>query len=132
MPLRSDDEKARSSSSIFPASAQSRTWSLAAIATTWMHAPVSISPPILGSPTLPAPTTRHRFPDSFINIGNKLVTVSSRCLCYRSSDTYRRQIAGYCFHRLAPPKLPPLPVPGAGQQLSPLLPPLPTRHHPPH
>src|SRR5260370_471551 len=121
MPSRSDDEKARSSRSIFPASAHSRTRSLAAIATTWMRAPVSISPPILGSPILPAPTTRHRFPDSFINIGNRLVTVSSRCSRYRASHTYRRQIAGYCFHRLARQKLPPLRVRAAGKQHSPVL-----------
>jgi hypothetical protein len=30
----------------------------------------------LGSPTLPAPTTRQRFPSSFTNIGNKLLIVS--------------------------------------------------------
>src|SRR5712672_1462100 len=33
-------------------------------------------PPILGSPTFPAPTTRQRLPSSFINIGNKLLTIS--------------------------------------------------------
>src|ERR1700674_4156141 len=107
---RSDNEKARSSSSIFPALAHSRTWSLAAIATTWMRAPVSIRPPILGSPTLPAPTTRHCFPASFINIGNMLVTVSSSELRYSSSRTYRRQVAGDRFHRLDRQKLPQLRV----------------------
>src|SRR6266404_7078935 len=110
LPSRSDDEKARSSSSILPASAHSRTWPLAATATTWIRAPVSMSPPILGSPTLPAPTTRHCFPASFINIGNKLVTVSSRCLRYSSSRTYRRQIPGYRFHRFARQKFPQLRV----------------------
>src|SRR6266404_4311548 len=105
LPSRSDDEKARSSSSILPASAHSRTWPLAATATTWIRAPVSMSPPILGSPTLPAPTTRHCFPASFINIGNKLVTVSSRCLRYSPSRTYRRQIPRYRFHRFASQKL---------------------------
>src|SRR5438309_3979693 len=107
---RSADEKARSSSSILPALAHSRTWPLAATATTWIRAPVSMSPPILGSPTLPAPTTRHCFPASFINIGNKLVTVSSRCLRYSSSRTYRRQIPGYRFHRFARQKFPQLRV----------------------
>src|SRR5580704_853322 len=48
--------------------------------------------PILGSPTLPAPTTRHCLPVSFINIGNKLVTVSSRYMRYRSGGTYWRHI----------------------------------------
>src|SRR5258708_4743034 len=110
LPSRSPVEKARSSSSIFPASAHSRTWSLAEIATTWMRAPVSMSPAILGSPTLPAPTTRHCFPASFINIGNKLVTVSSRCLRYSSSRTYRRQIPRYRFHRFASQKFPQLRV----------------------
>src|ERR1017187_2919056 len=32
-------------------------------------------PPILGSPTFPAPTTRQRLPSSFKNIGNKLLIV---------------------------------------------------------
>src|SRR5216683_6048507 len=118
---RSDDEKARSSSSILPASAHSRTWSVAEMATTWMRASVSISPPILGSPTLPAPMTRHRFPASFINIGNKLVTVSSRCLRYRSSDAYRRQIARYRFHRLARQKLPQLRIRVPGKELAQIL-----------
>src|SRR5713101_3645818 len=121
LPSRSLVEKARSSSSIFPASAHSRTWPLAAIATTWMRAPVSMSPPILGSPTLPAPTTRHCFPASFINIGNKLVTVSSRRLRYRSSDAYRRQIAGYRVHRLARQKLPQLRVRVPGKELTQVL-----------
>src|SRR5229473_4245371 len=121
LPSRSPVEKARSSSSIFPALAHSRTWPLAAIATTCMRAPVSMSPPILGSPTLPAPTTRHCFPASFINIGNKLVTVSSRRLRYRSSRTYRRQIAGYRFHRLASQKLPQLRVRVPGKELTQVL-----------
>src|SRR5712664_3523840 len=73
-----------------------------------MRAPVSISPPILGSPTLPAPTTRHCFPASFINIGNKLVTVSSSQLRYSPSRTHRRQIPGDRFHRFARHKLPQL------------------------
>src|ERR1700674_2343147 len=121
LPSKSDDEKARSSSSIFPALAHSRTWSLAAIATTWMRAPVSIRPPILGSPTLPAPTTRHCFPASFINIGNKLVTVSSSELRYSSSRTYRRQIAGYRFHRFASQKLPQLRIRVRGKELTQVL-----------
>src|SRR5712671_3863628 len=121
LPSRSTDEKARSWSSTFPASAHSRTWPLAAIATTWMRAPVSMSPPILGSPTLPAPTTRHCFPASFINIGNKLVTVSSRCLRYRSSDAYRRQIARYRVHRFARQKLPQLRVRVPGKELTQVL-----------
>src|SRR5713226_4218589 len=121
LPSRSDDEKARSSSSIFPASAHSRTWPLAAIATTCMRAPVSMSPPILGSPTLPAPTTRHCFPASFINIGNKLVTVSSSCLRYSSCGIHWRQIAGYRFHRLARQKLPQLRVRVPGKELTQVL-----------
>src|SRR4029077_1071235 len=82
-----------------------------------MRAPVSMSPPIFGSTTLPAPTTRHCFPASFINIGNKLVTVSSRCLRYRSSNTYRRQIPRYRFRRLARQKLPQLRVRVPGKEL---------------
>src|SRR5216684_1925277 len=121
LPSRSLVEKARSSSSIFPASAHSRTWPLAAIATTWMRAPVSMSPPIFGSPTFPAPTTRHCFPASFMNIGNKLVTVSSRCLCYSSSCIHRRQIAGDRFHRLARQKLPQLRVRVPGKELTQIL-----------
>src|SRR5579863_1178350 len=58
--------------------AHSRTWGLASSETTRMRAPVSRRPPTLGSPTLPAPTTRHCLPSSFRNIGNKLVTDSSR------------------------------------------------------
>src|SRR5579862_34052 len=42
-----------------------------------MLAPVPIRPPILGSPTLPAPTTSTCFPASFTNIGKRLVTVAS-------------------------------------------------------
>src|SRR5580700_11740322 len=42
-----------------------------------MFAPVSISPPIFGSPTFPAPTTRHCLPASFTNMGNRLVRISS-------------------------------------------------------
>src|SRR5258708_33576569 len=42
-----------------------------------MRAPVSSSPPILGSPTLPAPTIRHGLPVNFRNMGNRLVTDSS-------------------------------------------------------
>ena len=53
----------------------------ASIATTRMRAPVSISAPIFGSPTLPAPTTRDRRPASFTNMGNRLVTVSSCRVC---------------------------------------------------
>src|SRR6266446_3387434 len=121
LPSRSDDEKARSSSSIFPASAHSRTWPLAATATTWIRAPVSMSPPILGSPTLPAPTTRHCFPAIFINIGNKLVTVSSSWLRHSPSRTHRRQIAGNRFHRLASQKFPHLRVGVPGKELTQVL-----------
>src|SRR5205807_2893617 len=118
---RSADEKARSSSSILPALAHSRTWPLAATATTWIRAPVSMSPPILGSPTLPAPTTRHCFPASFINIGNKLVTVSSHCLRYRPSPAHRRQIAGDRFHRFASQKLSQLRIRVPGEELTQVL-----------
>src|ERR1700674_4019694 len=123
LPSRSDDEKARSSSSIFPASAHSRTWSLAAIATTWMRAPVSMRLPILGSPTLPAPTTRHCFPASFMNIGNKLVTVSSSQLSYSPSPsrTHRRRIAGNRFNRFASEKLPQLRIRVPGEELTQVL-----------
>src|SRR5216683_598899 len=121
LPSRSPVEKARSSSSIFPALAHSRTWPLAAIATTWTRAPVSMSPPILGSPTLPAPTTRHCFPASFMNIGNKLVTVSSSQLHYSPSRTHRRQIAGDRFHRFAGQKLPQLRIRVPGKELTQIL-----------
>src|SRR5258708_408470 len=121
LPSRSAVEKARSSRSIFPASAHSRTWSLAEIATTWMRPPVSMSPAILGSPTLPAPTTRHCFPASFINIGNKLVTVSSSQLRYSPSRTHRRQIAGDRFHRFASQELPQLRIRVPGKELTQIL-----------
>src|SRR5208282_5264054 len=74
---RSFGAKARSSSVILPALAQSWTAAVASRATTWMRAPVSIRPPILGSPTLPAPTTRQRLPSSFRNMGNRLLMVSA-------------------------------------------------------
>src|SRR3977135_3593196 len=86
-----------------------------------MRAPVSISPPIFGSPTLPAPTTRHCFPASFMNIGNKLVTISSSYLRYSPSCTHRRQIAGDRFHRFASQKLPQLRVRVPGKELTQVL-----------
>src|ERR1700675_4071818 len=110
VPSRSSGINARSSNGIFPVLAPLRTPSPASNATTWTRAPVSMSPPIFGSPTSPAPTTRHCFPASFINIGNKLVTVSSSELRYSSSRTFRRQIAGDRFHRFARQKLPQLRV----------------------
>src|SRR4030088_2557924 len=81
-----------------------------------MRAPVSMSPPIFGSPTLPAPTTRHCFPASFMNIGNKLVTVSSSYLRHSPSCTHRRQIAANRFHRFASQKLPQLRVRVPGKE----------------
>src|ERR1039458_6125342 len=120
LPSRSFSEKLRSSSSILPASAHSRTWPLAAIATTWTLAPVSMRPPILGSPTLPAPTTRHCFPASFRNIGNRLVTVSSRWLC-RVSNTCRRQIASDGVYRRPRQKFPQLGVGVPGKELTQVL-----------
>src|SRR3981189_1135897 len=86
-----------------------------------MRAPVWISPTILGLPTLPAPTTRHCFPASFMNIGNKLVTISSSYLRYSPSRTYRRQIAGDRFHRFASQKLPQLRVRVPGKELTQVL-----------
>src|SRR5258708_6173339 len=86
-----------------------------------MRAPVSMSPAILGSPTLPAPTTRHCFPASFMNIGNKLVTVSSSQLRYSPSRTHRRQIAGNGFHRFAGQELPQLRVRVPGKELTQIL-----------
>src|ERR1035441_5176704 len=86
-----------------------------------MRAPVSMSPPIFGSPTFPAPTTRHCFPVSFINIGNRLVTVSSGCLRYSSCGTHRRHIAGDCIHRLASQKFPQLRVRVPGKELTQVL-----------
>src|SRR5262252_2666688 len=76
-PCKSSFVKARKSSSIFPARAHSRTAGLASRATTRMRAPVSSRPLIFGSPTFPAPTTRHCRASSFMNIGNKLVTNTS-------------------------------------------------------
>src|SRR5579864_2969782 len=76
-PLRSAGSKWRSSSSIFPARAHSRTVGVASRDTTRMRAPVSSRAPILGSPTLPAPTRRTFLPSSFRNMGNKLVTDTS-------------------------------------------------------
>src|SRR5258708_7816720 len=52
-----------------------RVWT-DSLAPTRTRAPVSISPPIFGSPTFPAPTTSHGRPVSFMNIGNKLFTLS--------------------------------------------------------
>src|SRR5271169_3555991 len=117
LPSRSPGVKRRSSSSIFPASAHSRTWLLASIATTWRRAPVSMSPPILGSPTFPAPTTRHCVPVSFINIGNRLVTVTSRGLC-QASNPHRRCIARDCVHRLARKEFAQLRVGVPGKELT--------------
>src|SRR5580704_17356986 len=77
-PLRSSATKARSSSEILPSRAQPCTISLARKAITRTSAPVSTSPPIFGSPTFPAPTTRQRLPSSFKNIGNKLLIVPSK------------------------------------------------------
>src|ERR1700688_9771 len=74
-PSRSDEANARISSVIFPAFAHSCTASVASREITCSLAPVSSRPPILGSPTFPAPTTRQRLPSSFINIGNKLLTI---------------------------------------------------------
>src|SRR6202161_2782620 len=34
-----------------------------------------MTPPMLGSPPFPAPTTRQRLPSSFTNIGNKLLII---------------------------------------------------------
>src|ERR1019366_8694095 len=86
-----------------------------------MRAPVSMSPPIFGSPTFPAPTTKHCFPVSFINIGNRLVTVSSGCLRYSSCGTHRRHIAGDCIHRLASQKFPQFSVRVPGKELTQVL-----------
>src|SRR5208337_214328 len=121
LPSRSPAEKARSSSLIFPASAHWRTVSLASIATTRMLAPVSMRPPILGSPTFPAPTTRHRFPASFMNIGKRLVTVSSGRFPSNSSGTHRRHIAGDRVHWFAGQKLPQLRVRVPGKELTQVL-----------
>src|ERR1039458_2652333 len=120
LPSRSSSENARRSSWILPASAHSRTALLAPSAPTKMRAPVSIRPPILGSPTLPAPTTRHCFPASFRNIGKRLVTVSSRWLC-RVSNTCRRQIASDGVYRRPRQKLPQLGVGVPGKELTQVL-----------
>src|ERR1700727_2585458 len=56
-----------------------------------MRAPVSMRPPILASPTFPAPTTRQRLPSSFTNIGKRLLIVFSPsflallCSCLNST-----------------------------------------------
>src|ERR1017187_6335854 len=119
LPSRSFSENARSSSWILPAAAHSRTVSLARSATTWMRAPVSIRLPILGSPTFPAPTTRHCLPASFKNIGNRLVTVPSRWC--RVSNTCRRQIANDGVDSLPRQKLPQLGVGVPGKELTQVL-----------
>src|SRR5260370_26762934 len=87
---------------IFPAFAQPCTVSEASSATTWTRAPVSIRPPILGSPTLPAPTTRHRLPSSFTNIGNKLLIILLNCsTLHAAGHTSLRQIARDRFDELS-------------------------------
>src|SRR5579863_1426626 len=97
---KSSAVKARSSSSILPARAHSCTAGLACQATTRMRAPVSSRPSILGSPTFPAPTTRHRLPCSFRNMGNRLVTDSSRGL-----RQILRQITSHCRNHFPGKKL---------------------------
>src|SRR5208337_3504145 len=84
-----------------------------------MLAPVSMSPPIFGSPTLPAPTTRQCFPASFINIGNRLVTVPSGQLhkASRSNGTRCRHLAGDRVHSFASQKLPQFRVRVPGKEL---------------
>src|SRR5579863_6353247 len=64
-----------------------------------MLAPVSMRPPILGSPTFPAPTTRQRLPSSFKNIGNKLLMFVSAF--YAARYAALGQIAGDCINRLS-------------------------------
>src|ERR1700687_5820529 len=102
-PSKSSAEKARNSSSIFPARAHSRTVGLAPSAPTRIRAPVSSRPPILGSPTFPAPTTRHCLPSSFKNIGNKLVTETS-CRLHQSASRIGH-IAGDRGHDFSRQKL---------------------------
>src|SRR5580698_8044187 len=102
-PARSSISKGRRSSSIFPVCAHSLTAGVASIATTRIWAPVSSKPAIFGSPTLPAPTTRHCFPSSFRNIGNKLVTGSS---CRLRQILRGWQIADGCRHNFSGQKFP--------------------------
>src|ERR1700680_121794 len=102
-PSKSSAEKARNSSSSFPARAHSRTVGLASRATTRIRAPVSSRPPIFGSPTFPAPTTKHCLPSNFKNIGNKLVTETSSRLHQPASRI--GQIAGDRRHDFSRQKL---------------------------
>src|SRR5947207_1642975 len=90
-PSRSASAKGRNSNSICPSRAHSCTASAASIAITRTRAPVSSSPPILGSPTLPAPTTRHFLPANFKNIGNKLSTVRPPRRSARAPREHREQ-----------------------------------------
>src|ERR1700686_2048751 len=102
-PSKSAAEKARNSSSSFPARVHSRTVGLASSATTRIRAPVPSRPPIFGSPTFPAPTTRHCLPSSFKNIGNKLVTETS-CRLHQSASRIGH-IAGDRGHDFSRQKL---------------------------
>src|SRR5208282_4897199 len=70
-PERSEGSKGRACQDILPACAQCDTSSVASGATTLTVAPAANKPSILGSPTRPAPTTRHERPVSFKNTGNK-------------------------------------------------------------
>src|SRR5208337_3239935 len=72
-PDRSEGSKRRACQDILPARAHCATASVASGATTLTAAPAATKPPILGSPTRPAPTTRHGRPVSFKNTGNKLI-----------------------------------------------------------
>src|SRR5882757_4030059 len=62
-----------------PSRAQSRTRGVAFGATTRTDASVASRLSIFASPTVPAPTTRHRRPSSFTNMGKRLIP-SLRCV----------------------------------------------------
>src|ERR1700678_1822228 len=81
-----------------------------------MLAPVSMRPPIFGSPTLPAPTTRHGLPVSFVNMGKRSVTVASCGM--RHANAYRRYVAAYGDDGRASQKLAQLTVRVARQKLA--------------
>ena len=101
---------------MLPDCAHSCTVAPASKATTRMCAPVSNYPAILDSPTAAAPTTRHRLPLSFRNMGNKLVTDTSRGMRNRL-----RQIASDCRNGLARKKLSQLRIAVPGKKATQIL-----------
>src|SRR5580704_16233682 len=73
IPPRSPGTYLRGLHSIRPSRAHSRTLGVATGATTRTEASAANRLSIFDSATVPAPTTRHRRPSSFTNIGNRLI-----------------------------------------------------------